>query len=58
MGPATTLYRISGSDVAFSMAQRLAKRIRKVVFLSVDLDGTRLLMDAEKGIIDTVLELE
>ncbi|KAH0827369.1 hypothetical protein J3R83DRAFT_4018 [Lanmaoa asiatica] len=58
MGPATTLYRISGSDVALSMAQRLAKRVRKVVFLSVDLDGTRLLMDAEKGIIDTVLELE
>lgn len=39
-----------------------AKRIHKAVFLSVDiassLHGTRLLMDAEKGIVETVLELE
>ncbi|KAF8124955.1 hypothetical protein EV363DRAFT_694363 [Boletus edulis] len=61
-GAATTLYRTSGSDVAFSMAQRLAKRVRKPVFLSVDiassLHGTRLLMDAERGIVETLSELE
>lgn len=44
------------------MTALAAKRVRKVVFLSVDIDGslhgTRLLREAEKGVVETVLELE
>jgi proteasome assembly chaperone 4 len=48
-GPATTLYRTSSSDVASAMAQRLAKRVGKPVFLSVDV-VEEMWMAAEKGI--------
>ncbi|KAF8839491.1 hypothetical protein BDN67DRAFT_969999 [Paxillus ammoniavirescens] len=66
LGPATSLFRSSGSDVALSMAQRLAKRFRKQIFLSVDIpplylstaQGSRLLLDAEKGIVEALKELE
>lgn len=38
-----------------------AKRVGKPVFLSVDigssLHGTRVMLDAERGIVETVLEL-
>ncbi|KAI9572321.1 hypothetical protein HD554DRAFT_2015402 [Boletus coccyginus] len=55
----TWLHRTSDSDVAFSMAQRLAKRVGKPVFLSVDiasaLHGTRVLVDAERGILEELL---
>ncbi|KIJ19173.1 hypothetical protein PAXINDRAFT_69942 [Paxillus involutus ATCC 200175] len=59
LGPATSLFRSSGSDAALSMAQRLAKRFRKQIFLSVDIpplylstaQGSRLLLDAEKGLL-------
>ncbi|KAF8549229.1 hypothetical protein OG21DRAFT_1393525, partial [Imleria badia] len=52
-GPATTLYRTSSSDVAFSMAQRLAKRVGKAVFLSVDVSSPqRVLLDAERVVVE------
>ncbi|GLB37582.1 putative proteasome assembly chaperone 4 [Lyophyllum shimeji] len=64
--PATSLFRSAESDVALSMAQRLAKRFGKQVFLSVDVpstflnigQGPKLLLDAEKGIVTTLLEIE
>ncbi|KAG6880213.1 hypothetical protein C0992_003877 [Termitomyces sp. T32_za158] len=64
--PATSLFRSSGSDVALSMAQRLAKRFGKQIFLSVDVpssfmtigQGPKLLFEAEKGIVASLLEME
>ncbi|KAG2356444.1 hypothetical protein BDR07DRAFT_1473755 [Suillus spraguei] len=58
-GPATSLFRSSSSDVSFSMAQRLARRFHRQIFLSVDVPatllstprGSHLLFDAEKGIV-------
>ncbi|KAL4074244.1 hypothetical protein V8B97DRAFT_1931238 [Scleroderma yunnanense] len=58
-GPATPLFRSTGSDVALSMAQRLATRFHKQIFLSVDIPsvylatphGSRLLLEAEKEIV-------
>ncbi|KAH7929821.1 hypothetical protein BV22DRAFT_1028999 [Leucogyrophana mollusca] len=66
LGPATSLFRSSSSDVALSMAQRLARRFRKQIFLSIDVpstfqttgEGSRLLLDAEKGIIDALKAVE
>ncbi|KIK97798.1 hypothetical protein PAXRUDRAFT_135570 [Paxillus rubicundulus Ve08.2h10] len=66
LGPATPLFHSSGSDVALSMAQRLAKRFRKQIFLSVDIpplylsaaQGSRLLLDAEKGVVEALKEIE
>jgi len=59
---ATSLFRVSGSEVALSMAQRLARRFRKQIFLSVDVppnflsmgQGPKLLLEMEKGIIETL----
>lgn len=61
-GPASPLFRTSGSDVALSMAQRLAQKFRKQIFLSVDIPsvylavphGSRLLLDAEKRILEAL----
>ncbi|KAH7911983.1 hypothetical protein BJ138DRAFT_1084495 [Hygrophoropsis aurantiaca] len=62
VGPATSLFHSSSSDIAFSMAQRLARRFRKQIFLSIDIpttfqtasQGSRLMLDAEKGIVDAL----
>ncbi|KAF8070607.1 hypothetical protein FPV67DRAFT_1561372 [Lyophyllum atratum] len=64
--PATSLFRSTESDVALSMAQRLAKRFGKQIFLSIDVpstfltigQGPRLLLEAEKGIVTTLLGIE
>ncbi|KAH7888493.1 hypothetical protein F5I97DRAFT_1853015 [Phlebopus sp. FC_14] len=66
VGPATSLFRSATLDVALPMAQRLARRFRKQVFLSVDIpapllstaQGSRLLFDAEKGIVEALKDLE
>ncbi|KAF4620635.1 hypothetical protein D9613_000436 [Agrocybe pediades] len=63
---ATSLFRASSSDVALPMAQRLAKRFRKQIFLSVDIpisfmtmgQGQQLVFEAEKGIVATLKEIE
>ncbi|TFK25162.1 hypothetical protein FA15DRAFT_590993 [Coprinopsis marcescibilis] len=63
---ATSLFRTATSDNAFSMAQRLAKRFKKQIFLSVDLpaavvgfgQGQQLFLEAERGIVETLKELE
>ncbi|KAF8973101.1 hypothetical protein BDZ97DRAFT_652432 [Flammula alnicola] len=63
---ATSLFRSSSSDVALPMAQRLAKRFQKQIFLSVDIpagfvslgQGQKLVLDAEKGIVATLKEIE
>ncbi|KAI0747359.1 hypothetical protein BC629DRAFT_1560530 [Irpex lacteus] len=62
----TNLYRSSSSDVSLSMAQRLARRFKKQIFLSVDVppafatlgDGPKLLLAAEKAVVQTLQELE
>ncbi|KAG2119880.1 uncharacterized protein F5147DRAFT_665705 [Suillus discolor] len=64
-GPATSLFRSSSSDVSFSMAQRLARRFHRQIFLSVDVPatllstqrGSNLLFDAEKGIVAALSSL-
>ncbi|KAF9222742.1 hypothetical protein BS17DRAFT_783316 [Gyrodon lividus] len=66
LGPATSLFRSSGSDAALSMAQRVARRFQKQIFLSVDIppaylaaaQGSRLLFDAEKEIVEALKEIE
>ncbi|KAG2016147.1 hypothetical protein CC2G_009344 [Coprinopsis cinerea AmutBmut pab1-1] len=63
---ATSLFRSASSDNAFPMAQRLAKRFQKQIFLSVDLpasvvgfgQGPELVLEAERGIVETLKELE
>ncbi|KAF9233324.1 hypothetical protein BU15DRAFT_54046 [Melanogaster broomeanus] len=65
-GPATSLFRSSGSDIALSMAQRLARRFRKQIFLSVDIppayltaaEGSRILLEAEKGIVEMLKAID
>lgn len=62
LGPVSPLFRTSGSDIALSMAQRLAQKFRKQIFLSVDIPsvylaapyGSRLLLDAEKRIVEAL----
>lgn len=66
VGPATSFFRSSTSDVALSMAQRLAKRFKKQMFLSVDVphsflsmgNGQELLLEAERGIVVTLKDME
>ncbi|KAF8236545.1 hypothetical protein L208DRAFT_1390654 [Tricholoma matsutake] len=63
--PATSLSRSLSSDVALSMAQRLAKRFKKQIFLSLDIpssflsvgQGPKLLLEAEKGIVVMLVEM-
>ncbi|KAL1705305.1 hypothetical protein EV121DRAFT_258662 [Schizophyllum commune] len=65
-GAATALFRTSGSDVALSMAQRLAVRFKKQIFLSVDIapsfltlgQGPRVLLEAERAIVRELKTLE
>ncbi|KAF8904455.1 hypothetical protein CPB84DRAFT_1814449 [Gymnopilus junonius] len=60
---ATSLFRTSASDVALPMAQRLAKRFKKQIFLSIDIgtgigQGDVLVLEAEKGIVAGLKEIE
>ncbi|KAF9653837.1 hypothetical protein BDM02DRAFT_3106958 [Thelephora ganbajun] len=57
---ASTLFRSADSDAAFSMSQRLAKRFKKQIFLSVDVSpevhssgqGPAVLLEVEKGVVE------
>ncbi|PCH43615.1 hypothetical protein WOLCODRAFT_26060 [Wolfiporia cocos MD-104 SS10] len=63
---ATALFRSSGSDAALPMAQRLARRFGKQIFLSIDVSpsfnpmgqGSKLLLAIEKAVVDTLKEME
>ncbi|KAA1474209.1 hypothetical protein DENSPDRAFT_781510 [Dentipellis sp. KUC8613] len=64
--PGTSLFR-SSTDVALGMAQRLSRRFKKQVFLSVDIPAsasmgpgaeTQIAMEMEKALVKTVKELE
>lgn len=57
-GAATSLYRSSSSDVALSMAQRLANRFKKQIFMSVDIANSSLVIEAEKGIVKVMKRIE
>jgi len=57
---ASALFRSADSDAAFSMSQRLAKRFKKQIFLSVDVpsevyssgQGPAVLLEVEKGVVE------
>ncbi|KAF9793292.1 hypothetical protein BJ322DRAFT_117922 [Thelephora terrestris] len=57
---ASALFRSADSDAAFSMSQRLAKRFKKQIFLSVDIpsevcsagQGPAVLLEIEKGVVE------
>ncbi|KAI0663560.1 hypothetical protein C8Q70DRAFT_950927 [Cubamyces menziesii] len=59
---ATPLYRSSSSEAALSMAQRLARRFKKQIFLSIDMPPSlgsmgqegKLLLAIERAVVDTV----
>ncbi|KAH9949600.1 hypothetical protein B0H21DRAFT_727593 [Amylocystis lapponica] len=63
---ATSLLRSSSSDVALSMAQRLARRFKKQIFLSIDVppsflsmgQGAKLIFAVEKAVVDTLKAME
>ncbi|KZT10956.1 uncharacterized protein LAESUDRAFT_741287 [Laetiporus sulphureus 93-53] len=63
---ATSLFRTSSSDAALSMAQRLARRFKKQIFLSIDLppafdsmgQGAKLIFAVEKAVVDMLKEME
>ncbi|OCH92333.1 hypothetical protein OBBRIDRAFT_727043 [Obba rivulosa] len=65
-GAATHLYRTPSSDAALSMAQRLARRFKKQIFLSIDVppsvqtlgEGAKLLLAVEKAAISALKEAE
>ncbi|KZO93075.1 hypothetical protein CALVIDRAFT_566795 [Calocera viscosa TUFC12733] len=67
----TQLLRSSGDDLALPLAQRLARRFGKQVFLSVDVgdltaggmmgmgaEGARVVMDVERGLVRVLQALE
>ncbi|KAF8518768.1 hypothetical protein JB92DRAFT_2901589 [Gautieria morchelliformis] len=64
--PATSLFRTSSADVALPMAQRLARRFKKQIFLSLDLppafmtmgEGMRLTLEVEKRAVEILKKLE
>ncbi|KAI0000516.1 hypothetical protein BJV77DRAFT_907981, partial [Russula vinacea] len=63
--PATgsQLLRSSSSDLALSIAKRLARRFGKQIFLSVDIpasmgDDSGILVRVEKALMDTLREME
>ncbi|KAI0645636.1 hypothetical protein C8Q79DRAFT_911491 [Trametes meyenii] len=59
---ATPLYRSSSSEAALSMAQRLARRFKKQIFLSIDMPPSlgslgqegKLLLAIERAVVDTL----
>jgi len=63
---ATSLFRASSSDVSLSMAQRLARRFKKQIFLSVDVspsfvsvsEGSRVLLAVEKAVVEALKDAE
>ncbi|KAI0082059.1 hypothetical protein K474DRAFT_1688402 [Panus rudis PR-1116 ss-1] len=63
---ATSLYRASSSDTALPMAQRLARRFKKQIFLSVDVppsfmamgDGPKVLLAIERAVVEELKSLE
>ncbi|KAI5123064.1 hypothetical protein M0805_000498 [Coniferiporia weirii] len=63
---ASSLFRTPSSDVALSMAQRLARRFKKQIFLSIDLPsssiamghGPKLVQEAERRVVERLRELE
>ncbi|KAJ3811185.1 hypothetical protein F5876DRAFT_40227 [Lentinula aff. lateritia] len=61
-GASTSIYRTSNSDISISMAQRLARRFGKQVFLSIDIQSyagkLEVLLALEKGILQTLRTLE
>jgi len=58
--PSTSLFASSRSDIALSMAQRLARRFQKQIFLSVDIPPGLLSLqqEAERGIVASLVNLE
>ncbi|KAI0930481.1 hypothetical protein AcW1_009150 [Taiwanofungus camphoratus] len=63
---ATSLFRSSSSDAALSISQRLARRFKKQIFLSIDLppafqsmgQGPNLIFAVEKAVVETLKEME
>ncbi|KAI0031745.1 hypothetical protein K488DRAFT_51444 [Vararia minispora EC-137] len=63
---ATSLLRSSSSDLSLSVSQRLARRFKKQIFLSIDIpaslasssQGARAILEAEKFLVKTLKELE
>ncbi|KAI8993076.1 hypothetical protein BD414DRAFT_412819 [Trametes punicea] len=59
---ATPLYRSSSSEAALSMAQRIARRFKKQIFLSIDMPPSlgsmgqegKLLLAIERALVDTL----
>ncbi|EIW63366.1 uncharacterized protein TRAVEDRAFT_113826 [Trametes versicolor FP-101664 SS1] len=59
---ATPLYRSSSSEAALSMAQRLARRFKKQIFLSIDVPPSlgsmgqegKLLLAIERALVDNL----
>ncbi|KAI9060246.1 hypothetical protein FKP32DRAFT_1595645 [Trametes sanguinea] len=59
---ATPLYRSSSSEASLSMAQRLARRFKKQIFLSIDMPPSlgsmgqegKLLLAIERAVVDTL----
>lgn len=62
---ASALFRSADSDAAFSMSQRLAKRFKKQIFLSVDIppevcssgQGSAVLLEVERGVVEQLKNL-
>ncbi|KAG9031780.1 hypothetical protein FRB95_002320 [Tulasnella sp. JGI-2019a] len=59
----TPLFRSNESDITLAMAQRLARRWKKQVFLSADLppkfeQGSRLLLELEKRVLESIRRVE
>lgn len=63
---ATSLYRSSSSDAALGMSQRLARRFKKQIFLSIDVppafnsmgQGSRLVLEVERALVSILKEDE
>ncbi|OBZ67160.1 hypothetical protein A0H81_12812 [Grifola frondosa] len=63
---ATSLYRSSSSNAALSMAQRLARRFKKQIFLSIDVPPSfqsmgqegKVLLAIERAVVEAVKEKE
>ncbi|KAI0775663.1 hypothetical protein BD413DRAFT_470931 [Trametes elegans] len=59
---ATPLYRSSSSEAALSMAQRLARRFKKQIFLSIDMPPSlgslgqegKVLLAIERAVVETL----
>ncbi|KAI0823755.1 hypothetical protein BC628DRAFT_1383201 [Trametes gibbosa] len=59
---ATSLYRSSSSEAALSMAQRLARRFKKQIFLSIDMPPSlgslgqegKILLAIERALVDSL----